>query len=396
MTPSAHSGEGELAPGPLGLRRHAWGAVGVAAMVALLALVVSQTTGKESPNGDPAGSTASDGAGGVGVSGGTFMVIGRQELAGLPISGREWEAMVKVAVADLGAPDLADQDSTVAGRTVAAALVYARTGEQSYRDRVVTVLKAVEGAPLSNARVLSVGRQLAGFVIAADLVDYRADSFVAWAGSMRTKTLGGHSRWYGISQTSEDSANNWGSWALASRIAVSAFVGDDADLARAAQVFRGAMGERDAYASFAPTADFDPTWACDPNQWVPINPAGCGALSGAPVEDVSRSAGNAPSIDDSGLTYAWEFLGGATLSARVLAHSGYPGVYEWGDRALLRAGRFMAANGGYPARYSVNQYIPWEIDNAYNVTLGPLNAAGLGRQFGFTDWLSGPLAISGG
>jgi len=37
--------------------------------------------------------------------------------------------------------------------------------------------------------------------------------------------------------------------------------------------------------------------------------------------------------------------------------------------------------------YTTNQYIPWEINNAYGVNLGPVNAAGFGRQFGFTDWL---------
>ena len=396
MPAGSHSTERERSPAARGSRWYAGVAVSVAALIALVAVFIGQSTGNSSPiggSGEPTPTGSSDGSG-TAASGpdvttpAGYLIIDGPQLAALPTSGPEWESMLSVATESLGTPDLADQDSTVAGQTVAAALVYARTGDDAYRDRVITVLTEAEQAPLAYARVLSVARQLAGFVIAADLVDYRDDSFESWVDDMRTQTFGGHSRWFQITQTSENSANNWGSWALASRIAASAYLGDTKDLDRASQVFRGLMGESDAYAGFQPTEDFDPSWACDPENWVPVNPAGCGELSGAPVEDVSRSGGSAPTIDSTGVTYAWEFLGGATLSARVLAHSGYPSVYAWGDQALLRAGRFLADNGGYPAPDSVNQYIPWEIDSAYDVSLGPVNAAGFGRQFGFTDWLS--------
>jgi hypothetical protein len=188
---------------------------------------------------------------------------------------------------------------------------------------------------------------------------------------MRTRNIGNHGRWTTLTGTSENSPNNWGAWALATRIAIDAYLHDTADLARAATVFRGFLGDRTAYAGFRHTADYDPTWGCGETGWAPINPTTCGPKSGAIVEDISRSAGHYPKADDTGRTYSWEVLGGATLSARLLQQAGYRDVWQWSDRALLRAATFLHTVGGYPARFRVNQYIPHEINGAYGVNLGP-------------------------
>lgn len=317
-----------------------------------------------------------------------YLIVSRSKLASLPTTGAPWKSMKAVADADLGTPDLSDQDNKHAGRTVAAALVFARTGQTVYRDKVNAELRELTQSPkLSAARVLSVSRQLGGYAIAADLVGYRAPAFVALVADLRTRHIGNHGRFVNVTQTSENTSSNWGAWALASRIAVSRYVGDTADVSRAAKVFRGFTGERDAYSGWQKTADFDPTWACGGSAWVPINPASCGARGGALVEDISRSAGVYPAVDDKGRTYSWEVLGGATMSATLLRHGGHPDVDKWGDRGLLRAAQFLARNGGYAPLYSTNQYIPWVINQTYGVALGPVQPAGLGRQFGFTDWL---------
>jgi hypothetical protein len=314
------------------------------------------------------------------------IIISNTKLQTLPVTGTPWTKMKSVADGSMGYINLSDQNSTTPARTLAAALVYARTGSMAHKDKVVNILKQLPTASLANARVLSVARQLAGFVAAADLVGYRDPAFVAWVSSMRTYNIGGHSRWYKIDFTSSDSANNWGGWALASRTAASAYLGDTADLAVCAKIFKG-YSDNTVYAGFRKTADFDPTWAVNATSWTPINPAGFPGKSGACVEDISRSAGSYPTVDDTGKTYSWEFIGGATLTARILSNSGYPDAYSWGNNALKRAGEFMKSINAYPPLYSVNQYIPWEINNAYGVSLGPVNAAGYGRQFGFTDWL---------
>jgi hypothetical protein len=50
--------------------------------------------------------------------------------------------------------------------------------------------------------------------------------------------------------THEQRPNNWGTHAGASRVAASAHIGDDADVARAAAVFKGFLGDRASYAGF--------------------------------------------------------------------------------------------------------------------------------------------------
>jgi hypothetical protein len=85
--------------------------------------------------------------------------------------------------------------------------------------------------------------------------------------------------------------------------------------------------------------------------------------------------------------YMWEVLGGAFLTAALLSRQGYPDIYEWSDKALLRAATFVRENGGYSPPFSVNQYIPWNVKKVYGVDLWKTTPAGHGRQYGYTDWL---------
>jgi hypothetical protein len=60
--------------------------------------------------------------------------------------------------------------------------------------------------------------------------------------------------------THEDRPNNWGTHAGASRVAVAVYLGDSAELERAAQVFKGWLGDRASYAGFNYG---DLSWQCD-------------------------------------------------------------------------------------------------------------------------------------
>lgn len=315
------------------------------------------------------------------------LLIDQADLDALPTSGKPWRALKQTADGDLGDPDLEDQDNTNAGQTLAAALVYARTREEGYRDDVVEQLEQLPDLDLDDARVLSVARQLAGYAIAADLVGYREPELVEFLDEMRTRDLGNHGRWTSLTQTSEETANNWGTWALTSRLALSRYVGDERDVERAAEVFRGFLGDRAAYAGFSPTDGFDPDWVCgDPEEWVPINPAGCGDRSGAAVEDVSRSRDPYPEVDGNGLQYSWEVLSAITMTAVLLEQAGYEDVYDWSDQAILRAAEFVERHDGFPSEYGITQYVAWSLNKAYDEDL-PTEPAGYGRQFGYTDWL---------
>jgi len=315
----------------------------------------------------------------------SWMLGGTTDVSALPTSGTGWSAVLNAAKQPITV-NLADQDNQSDVTALAAGLVYSRTGDATYKAKVEAALKQVPGTE-AGGRTLSLGRQLAGWVLAADLVDYRDPAFLTWLSGVRTKNIGGHGRWYTLSQTHEDTANNWGTFAGASRIAASLYLGDTADVQRAAAVFRGWLGDAAAYDGFRATADFDTSWACGYPAWDPVNAKSCGTRSGALVEDISR--GDAyPNATQVGLSYSWEALQGVVLQALLLQNAGYTDVWQWEDQALLRAVQFMRNNKGFDSANfnAVNHWIPFVIDQVYGTTYAS-GAAGRGRQFGFTDWL---------
>lgn len=334
------------------------------------------------------------GGGSAGATEGRRFIIGTEaEIRSLPTSGAAWQALRAAADAPL-TTNLANQDDLSPASAVAAALVHVRTGETSYRDRVVAALRAIPGTEVGG-RTLSLGRQLAGWIVAADLVGYRDPAFVEWVQGVRTKWIGGHGRWVDLTQTHEATSSNWGAFAGASRIAASLYLGDAADVARAAQVFRGWLGDRAAWPTlavgqsgpgFTPTADFDPSWACAYPTWQPVNGA-CGDRAGALVEDISRGEAY-PDATSIGLSYSWEALQGATMQAILLGRNGYPDVWTWQGSALRGTVAFLAGHAGFEdANFNrVNHWVPAAIDQVYGTTFAD-RAAGHGRNFGFTDWL---------
>jgi hypothetical protein len=322
------------------------------------------------------------------------MLIDRATLLSLPTSGTAWSTLKSVADGSLGSADLRDQNNTHSARTLAAALVGVRLNSVSHLDKARAGLRAAQGTEVvgSSNMVLAAGRQLVGYIIAADLIGYRDPGFVSWVSGMRTRELGGHGRWTSLAQTHADTANNWGAWAGASRVAAAIYVGDTADTAVAARILRGWLGDRGAYAGFRTAASFDPSWPCDASSWTAVNPACSAGKDGAVVEEASRSSDSYPTLDSTGVMYTWQALGGAQLQALLLQRAGYGDVWEWSNRGFLRAARWLERNGGYAPPYSVNQYMPWIFDWAYATSVGPKNAAGMGRTFGFTDWLYGGRA----
>ena len=105
----------------------------------------------------------------------------------------------------------------------------------------------------ANNSILSLGRQLGAYVLAADFADLSGaddERFRAWLDDIRTRELGGHGRWTHWVGTHEDAPNNWGSFTGASRIAASLYLGDTDDVQRAAQVLRGFLGDRSAWDRF--------------------------------------------------------------------------------------------------------------------------------------------------
>ena len=334
---------------------------------------------------------------------GSYLLLSRSRLMSLPTSGRAWTAMKAVADGSLGSPDLCDQDNKHDVRTLAVALVYARTGQAAYytkaRDAIMAAIGTLQ-VGCYNA-ILSLGRQLGAYVLAADFIDLSgADdiAFRAWLTTVRFQYLGGHSRWYALAETHEDSNNNWGAFAGASRIAASLYLGDSYDVALAAQVVRGFLGDRAAYSGFRTGLSTDElAWTCTTSSdtYTPIDST-CSRsainLDGAIAGDIYRGGGLQWPAVDPGIPYTLEALQGLTLQVELLYQNGYYDAWSWSNAALRRAASFVTRSGlagGSTWNYSSASYhVTWLLNARFGLNL-PTRAAGYGRVFGYTDWLYG-------
>jgi uncharacterized protein YjdB len=306
------------------------------------------------------------------------LLISSAELAALPMSGGAWEDVKAVADGSPGTADLTNQDNKHSVMTLAVALVAARTGSRVYREKARAAIMSAIGTERVGAgnSILALGRILGAYVLAADLIglDGADDvAFRAWLDPIRTRNLGGHSRWYTLKGTCEDSSNNWGAYACASLLAANLYLKDAAGVARSWAVYNGFTGDRASYVF----PDISSSWRCTGAPWTPINVASnCDDKLGAPPEDAHRG-GAYPTLHK---LYVQETMSGLAFQAELLQRARYP---AW-ERLRLTAD--FATRWGVWNASRVGTHLPWW----YNKRLGinaPTQRAGAGRLFGYTDWL---------
>ncbi len=354
------------------------------------------------------------------------MLIGNKRLQELPTCNARYRFMKRRARAAMrhmnlspspsaASPWLPDyngsgQVSRPGTQTLAAALVYARTGEQRYRDFVVRVNRYLIGSEEEGSRdgtaeqdkLLATARQIGAYVVAANLVGmdpqvtgsragWGSTSWAAWLASLRTKPIGTSGQASSITQLSDERANNWGSFARAARIAIDIYLGDNDDLREVVERYKLFLGERPQARGFEWRADqdLDLSYACTPgsSRWSAINPSGCGsAKSGMIVEDISRSAPSYPSYDSTGVGYTMESYQALLFSAVLLERRGYD-PFAWGDRALKRVMDWLTREGIPQGNGStVERHESWIARYFYGKDY-PTVPASMGYSFGFTDWL---------
>ncbi len=319
------------------------------------------------------------------------MWISSAELAQLPMSGPAWTKLKAAADGSLGTPQISDQDSDHDVKTLAVALVYARTGNIAYRTKAANAINSAIGTE-AGGRTLALGRNLSAYVIAADLIDLKSYSaaidqrFRTWLSAVRRRSLDGGT----LISTHEKRPNNWGTHAGASRIAADIYLGDRADLNRAAQVFKGWLGDRASYAGF----DYgDLSWQANPGAPVGVNPAGATksghSIDGALPDDMRRGCGFqwAPCKTN----YPWGAMDGAVVQARLLSRAGFD-AWNWQNRAMFRATQFLynlnKQVGGWWATGD-NEWTPWVINKAYGASFPAVAPAHVGKNMGWTDWTFG-------
>jgi hypothetical protein len=318
----------------------------------------------------------------------------KTQLRSLPMSGSAWNSLKAAADKSCGTPNLEDQEDPVNVCVMAQALVYARTGTTSYADHVVTALHAIVNSGSYGGRALALGRELAAYVIAADLIDLDTydpsldSSFRSKIKSLETTVTTEAGT---LIDCDENRPNNWGMHCGASRAAVAAYLGDTAQLARVAQVFKGWLGDRASYAGFTYG---DLSWQYSSSAPLGINVKGA-TMSGHNVDgvlpdDERRSGGFTwPPPKEN---YVWEALQGAFAEAVILNRAGYD-VFNWQDKALLRAITWLHDQADFPATGD-DTWIPHLVNHFYGTSFPAPTPSSPGKNVGWTDWTHSGAASS--
>jgi endonuclease YncB( thermonuclease family) len=271
------------------------------------------------------------------------MWVSLPKIRHLPTSGAAWTQLNAAADGDFGRPDVADRNSEHDVLTLAAALVFARTRQASYRDKVV---RAIDGAISSDRPVrlgaLARARNVVPYVVAADLVDLHAAApstdarFRHWLRGLRKREFKDGN----IVSNHETRPNNHGTMAGAARVAIAVYLHDAEDVSRAADVFRGWVGDARFPTQFTFTHSL--SWQADPLRPVAVDPPGARkegqSLDGALPEEMRRGCKLQARPCLTG--YPWEALQGAVVQAQLLHNAGYD-AFRWGSDALRRAVRYL-------------------------------------------------------
>jgi hypothetical protein len=338
--------------------------------------------------------------------------IDPSEIARLPTSGKPWDAVLRLAQGSLGTADVSDQDSSHDVKTLAAALACARLDDAALCAKARAAVVSAIGTE-SGGRWLAVGRNLTAYVIAADVLELRADGdpssdgsrVEAWIAQFLTRTL----------QHNNDanqqlplapfaSGSNASAQEGAAYAAVAAYLKDATALARAWDAFRtyacepGAPDNENIILSKGVAYGWahDDVHPCAVNplgtkKKVPSGRPGAGSvrrIDGAVINDMRR--GGEYAWPPGYTPYPWVGLEGFVPAALLLHRAGYP-AFTVADRAVLRTYEYL-----WFLREETGE-IEWFdgsradetthlVNVAYGTSFPTQSAVGGGRTVGFTDW----------
>lgn len=321
--------------------------------------------------------------------------LSQAELAALPTSGSAFQAVKAAADGSLGAPAISNQDSDHDVNTLAVALMWQATGDSSYRSKAANAIMSAIGTE-DGGRTLALARNLASYVIAADLIDLpgfnveMGQEFTAWLSAVRNEAM---SDGRSLVQMREARGNNWGTNGGAALAAANAYLGDTAALSREAQVFKGWLGDRSSYAGFSWGSL---SWQANPSAPVGVNPKDSTIQSrnvdGVLPDDQRRAGGFTwpPPCEN----YVWGGLGPALVEAEILSNVGYPDAPSWSDSALKRALVWVTNVAGCPANGD-DVWAVWLGNSLYGLGFSASSPASPGKPMAWTAWTHGDSTRSG-
>lgn len=302
--------------------------------------------------------------------------ISEAEIMQLPMSGSAWENVFDDAQNNLN-PNLGDPGNDSDVYVYAKALVYVRTGEESYRQDVINGITNVIGTEGGSVRYLGLG--LLGYIIAADLVGLPIGldaTFQAYLAAVRFWIPSDESR--DLIEVHEERPNNWGTTSGASRLALALYIGDTVDFERGVEVFVGFLD------GSWPHDYGDDCWrvGVDPPQG--INPVGH-EWAGCVPDDQRR--GGCPPGEVGCENYVRSGSAGTIAQALIIMRQ--LGIQIWlhENSAILRSFQFVEDNGcGWPGD---DEWQPWLVNWAYGSSFTAVESPRHGKSMGYTDWTHG-------
>jgi hypothetical protein len=334
--------------------------------------------------------------------------ISTQEIAALPTSGAAWTQLYNDAKRDPGTPDLSNQDAKHGHYVMAAALVCARTGEfcAKAEQGILSAIGTEQGA-----RWLAIGRTLGAYVIAADVMNLRADGNPNSAGSrveawMRgwlttriADNVSGQLRTFAPYHSGSNAAAQEGFV----HAAVAAYLSDTAALKHNWDMFRVFVCD-----AGAPNLAIDlgqgvsSGWAHDSSKPCAINPKGTtkqvpagrpGAggtfrIDGSIINDMRR--GGDYQWEPGWTGYPWTGLAGIVPGAAVLHRQGFP-AFDAADRAVLRTHEYLwflsqntATSGWFDG--SRGSEVVQLVNHYYGASYSVSSPTQVGHTIGYTGW----------
>ena len=300
-----------------------------------------------------------------------------------PQTGEPWK---RLDAARKGATNISmdsvNGNSGKNGALLALAFYAAATDDAASKAKVVDICKAAMSPGAPRGRTLEQARNLAPIAISLDAIgDHTLDGMLKTERDRVMPSQGS------VVNCHTKRPNNWGTVSGLARIAVSAHISDTADVALAVKVFRGWLGDRDAYKGFT-YGSLD--WQANPTAPVGINPLGSFKgtvfVDGILPDDQRRQSehGDKPQFPEYACeNYVWQAMGEVFATALILRALGWTDVFTWSDAALQRAYASLHAHG-----CEMTGDDSWQYANAQmlGVTI-PHEGFAPGKSMGWTDWL---------
>ena len=290
------------------------------------------------------------------ANGQTGLWSSEAELRNNPVSGPAWEAVKSAADLDFSKPVINNNNSNDDVNCLAASIVYARTGDKFYKNRVIAALEYnVAGASpgFDSNGILTWCRNTGAYALAADMVGYRTPQFETWLRNMVETYRDPANHNNTIEEIFYRRANNWGTQAFGTLCAVYGYLKDTAKLKKIRNYWIQLVTGPNPGATYGS----DISWHADLNNLRLINPKGSVKngvnIDGIMPDDMRRNGPFSNPPPKSITSYHWEALQGIISGARILERFDKDlSIWEIGDRAILRAVKILETD--WRKDYNIN------------------------------------------